>query len=100
MHSKRRSARPRQPGDARNLEAHIADAVRKGAGSVANGERWALGGTFRADDADRHDAKQETFGPVSPLYRLKLRAISIHASVANRADDDPDWSSRPANSAE
>jgi succinate-semialdehyde dehydrogenase/glutarate-semialdehyde dehydrogenase len=59
------------------VEAHIADAVRKGAKVVTGGKRSALGGTFFEPTVltdvttDMVITKEETFGPVAPLYRFK-----------------------------
>jgi succinate-semialdehyde dehydrogenase/glutarate-semialdehyde dehydrogenase len=57
------------------VEAHIADAVKTDAKVVTGGKRAAQGGSFfRADGADRCDmviTKEETFGPVAPLYRIE-----------------------------
>jgi succinate-semialdehyde dehydrogenase/glutarate-semialdehyde dehydrogenase len=59
------------------VESHIADAVKKGAHIVAGGKRSALGGSFfeptvLADvTTDMIITKEETFGPVAPLYRFK-----------------------------
>ena len=59
------------------VEAHIADAVRKDAKVVTGGKRSALGGTFFEPtvltDVTTHMVitKEETFGPVAPLYRFK-----------------------------
>jgi succinate-semialdehyde dehydrogenase/glutarate-semialdehyde dehydrogenase len=58
------------------VEAHIADAVKKGA-KVTGGNRSALGGTFfeptvlTGVTTDMVITKEETFGPVAPLYRFK-----------------------------
>jgi succinate-semialdehyde dehydrogenase/glutarate-semialdehyde dehydrogenase len=58
------------------VEAHVADAVGKGARIVLGGKRHALGGTFyeptvlaNATPAMRC-AREETFGPVAPLFRF------------------------------
>ena len=62
---------------AEKVEAHIADAVKRGAKFVTGGKRSALGGTFfeptvLADvTTDMVITKEETFGPVAPLYRFK-----------------------------
>jgi succinate-semialdehyde dehydrogenase/glutarate-semialdehyde dehydrogenase len=59
------------------VEAHIADAVKKGAKVVTGGKRSALGGTFFEPTVltdvttDMIVTKEETFGPVAPLYRFK-----------------------------
>ncbi len=59
------------------VESHIADALAKGARVVCGGERHALGGTFfqptvLADvTPDMAVAREETFGPVAPLFRFR-----------------------------
>jgi succinate-semialdehyde dehydrogenase/glutarate-semialdehyde dehydrogenase len=59
------------------VEAHIADAVAKGARVVVGGNRHALGGTFfeptiLADvRPDMMVSREETFGPLAPLYRFR-----------------------------
>ncbi|TWG79004.1 succinate-semialdehyde dehydrogenase/glutarate-semialdehyde dehydrogenase [Cupriavidus gilardii J11] len=58
------------------MQAHIADALGKGARLLAGGRRHALGGTFfeptvLADVTQAMDvAKEETFGPLAPLFRF------------------------------
>ena len=58
------------------VEEHVADATAKGARVVVGGSRHALGGTFfeptvLADvRVDMKVSKEETFGPVAPLYRF------------------------------
>jgi len=58
------------------VEAHIADARSKGARVLVGGERHALGGHFfqptvLADvRADMAVAREETFGPLAPLFRF------------------------------
>ena len=65
------------------VEAHIADAVEKGARVLTGGERHALGGAFfqptvLADvSSDMRLAREETFGPVAPLFRFKDEAEAI-----------------------
>jgi succinate-semialdehyde dehydrogenase / glutarate-semialdehyde dehydrogenase len=65
------------------VEAHIADAVKKGAKVVAGGKRHALGGTFfeptvLADvTTDMVITKEETFGPVAPVYRFKSEEEAV-----------------------
>src|ERR1700704_6320390 len=57
------------------VEAHIADAVKKGAKVVTGGKRAAQGGSFFEPTVltdvttDMIITKEETFGPVAPLYR-------------------------------
>ncbi len=59
------------------VEEHIADAVSKGARVLIGGKRHALGHTFfeptvLADvTANMLVAKEETFGPMAPLFRFK-----------------------------
>lgn len=59
------------------VEAHIADAVRKGARIILGGKRHELGGAFfqptiLADvTPEMAVAREETFGPVAPLFRFK-----------------------------
>lgn len=60
----------------RKVEAHIQDAVAKGAQVLMGGKRHALGGTFFEPTvlgdatSDMLLAKEETFGPVAPLFRF------------------------------
>jgi succinate-semialdehyde dehydrogenase/glutarate-semialdehyde dehydrogenase len=59
------------------VEEHIADALAKGAAVAAGGKRHALGGTFFEPTVltnvkpDMMVAREETFGPVAPLFRFK-----------------------------
>ncbi len=59
------------------IEEHIADALGQGARLVSGGARHALGGTFFQPTilADVTPAmlvsREETFGPLAPLYRFK-----------------------------
>lgn len=59
------------------VEQHIADAVSKGARILAGGKRHALGQSFfeptvLADvTSDMMVAREETFGPMAPLFRFK-----------------------------
>ena len=58
------------------VESHIADAVQKGARVVQGGQRHALGGTFFEPTvlagltADMRIAREETFGPLAPVFRF------------------------------
>ncbi|MGC2413315.1 MAG: NADP-dependent succinate-semialdehyde dehydrogenase [Stellaceae bacterium] len=66
------------------VESHIADAVGKGARVVAGGHRHALGGSFFEPTivvdvtSAMLMAREETFGPVAPLFRFKTEAEAIH----------------------
>jgi succinate-semialdehyde dehydrogenase/glutarate-semialdehyde dehydrogenase len=65
------------------VEEHIADATRKGARVVAGGKRHKLGGTFfeptiLADvDPQMAVAREETFGPLAPVFRFKTEQDAI-----------------------
>jgi succinate-semialdehyde dehydrogenase/glutarate-semialdehyde dehydrogenase len=58
------------------VESHIADAKAKGASVATGGKRHALGGTFYEPtvltnvNANMTLAREETFGPVAPLFRV------------------------------
>jgi succinate-semialdehyde dehydrogenase/glutarate-semialdehyde dehydrogenase len=58
------------------VEAHVADARAKGASVVTGGQRHALGGTFYEPTVltkvskEMILAREETFGPVAPLFRV------------------------------
>jgi len=59
------------------VEEHISDALAKGAKVVVGGKRHALGGTFfeptvlTGVNTTMKVTKEETFGPVAPLFRFK-----------------------------
>jgi succinate-semialdehyde dehydrogenase/glutarate-semialdehyde dehydrogenase len=59
------------------VEKHVADAKAKGAQVAVGGRRHALAGTFYEPtvltgvSTDMMLAREETFGPVSPLFRVK-----------------------------
>jgi succinate-semialdehyde dehydrogenase/glutarate-semialdehyde dehydrogenase len=83
------------------VEAHIADAVKKGAKVVTGGKRAAQGGSFFEPTVltdvttDMVITKEETFGPVpsgAPLYRFKSEEDAITRSRI-AADPDDAWSS-------
>lgn len=58
------------------VETHISDAVAKGASIASGGARHALGGTYfqptilTGVTKDMLIAKEETFGPVAPLFKF------------------------------
>lgn len=70
------------------VEAHIADALSKGARVVTGGKRHALGGTFFEPtilvDVTREMvvAREETFGPVAPLFRFQTEEEAIRMANA------------------
>ncbi|CAH2599420.1 NADP(+)-dependent succinate-semialdehyde dehydrogenase [Rhodovastum atsumiense] len=70
------------------VEAHIADALQRGARVVTGGRRHALGGNFfeptlLADvPADAVIFHEETFGPVAPLFRFATEAEAIRLANA------------------
>jgi succinate-semialdehyde dehydrogenase / glutarate-semialdehyde dehydrogenase len=65
------------------VEEHVSDALGKGARVVVGGHRHALGGTFYeptvlADvTTNMIVTREETFGPVAPLFRFKTEAEAI-----------------------
>ena len=67
----------------KKVEEHIADAVAKGAKVTLGGKRHSLGGRFFEPTilADVTPAmkvtKEETFGPVAPLFRFKTEEEAI-----------------------
>jgi succinate-semialdehyde dehydrogenase/glutarate-semialdehyde dehydrogenase len=72
------------------VESHIADAVQKGAKIVIGGKRHALGGSFfeptvlTGVTTDMLITREETFGPVAPLFRFSSDAEVIE--LANRTE--------------
>ncbi|HEX6610472.1 MAG TPA: NAD-dependent succinate-semialdehyde dehydrogenase [Hyphomicrobiaceae bacterium] len=65
------------------VEEHIADATAKGAKIVLGGKRHKLGGSFfeptvlTGVTTDMKVAREETFGPVAPLFRFKTEEEAI-----------------------
>src|ERR1700681_662889 len=65
------------------IEEHIADAVAKGATVKLGGKRHALGGTFFEPTILTRVtpkmlvAREETFGPVAPLFKFQTEAEAI-----------------------
>jgi len=68
---------------AKKVEEHIADAVSKGARVAVGGKRHKLGGTFFEPTVvvdvttQMAVAREETFGPVAPLFRFKTEAEAV-----------------------
>jgi succinate-semialdehyde dehydrogenase/glutarate-semialdehyde dehydrogenase len=71
------------PAAVEKVEGHIADALGKGARVITGGKRHALGGTFFQPtilaDVTREMAvaREETFGPLAPLFRFSTEAEAI-----------------------
>ena len=65
------------------VEEHIQDAVSKGAKVLSGGSRHDLGGTFFQPtvlaevNTDMKVTKEETFGPVAPLYRFETEEQAL-----------------------
>ena len=65
------------------VEEHIADAVSKGAQVATGGKRHPLGGTFFQPTIltnvtpEMKVAREETFGPVAPLFRFETEAEAV-----------------------
>jgi succinate-semialdehyde dehydrogenase/glutarate-semialdehyde dehydrogenase len=65
------------------VEEHVADALAKGAKVLTGGRRHALGGTFYEPTViadvtpDMKCAREETFGPVAPLFRFRTEAEAV-----------------------
>lgn len=72
----------------KKVEAHIADALSKGARVLTGGKRHALGGTFFEPTVltemrpDMAIASEETFGPVAPLFRFKTEEEAVRLANA------------------
>jgi succinate-semialdehyde dehydrogenase/glutarate-semialdehyde dehydrogenase len=67
----------------KKVEAHIADALAKGARVITGGGRHELGGTFFQPTVLRdvtpamRIASEETFGPVAPLFRFRTEVDAV-----------------------
>jgi len=65
------------------VEEHIGDALEKGAKIALGGKRHALGGSFFEPTVltdvttDMKVTREETFGPVAPLFRFKEEADAV-----------------------
>ncbi|MGE5336486.1 MAG: NAD-dependent succinate-semialdehyde dehydrogenase [Gemmatimonadota bacterium] len=68
------------------VEAHVADAVSKGAKVLTGGKRHERGGTFYVPTVlanvtrDMLVAREETFGPVAPVFRFETDEEAIAAA--------------------
>ena len=71
------------------VEEHIADALAKGGRLLLGGRRHALGGTFfqptvLADATpDMACSREETFGPLAPLFRFHTEAEAVRMANDN-----------------
>ena len=72
------------------VEEHVADAVSKGAKVILGGKRHELGGLFYEPTlltevtAEMKVSREETFGPVAPLYRFKTDDEAV--ALANNTE--------------
>ncbi|GAB3377196.1 aldehyde dehydrogenase family protein [Azotobacter armeniacus] len=72
------------------VQEHIADALARGARVIAGGQPHALGGSFFEPTilaevpADAKVAREETFGPLAPLFRFRDDAEAI--ALANATE--------------
>jgi succinate-semialdehyde dehydrogenase/glutarate-semialdehyde dehydrogenase len=79
-----------EPAAVDKVERHVADARSKGAKVLAGGKRHARGGQFYEPTVlsecspDMVITREETFGPVAPLYRFKDEAEVI--GLANKTE--------------
>jgi succinate-semialdehyde dehydrogenase/glutarate-semialdehyde dehydrogenase len=70
------------------VERHVADAVARGAKILTGGRRHALGGTFYEPTvlsevtSAMQVAREETFGPVAPLFRFHGDEEAVHLANA------------------
>ncbi|OLP58881.1 succinate-semialdehyde dehydrogenase (NADP(+)) [Xaviernesmea oryzae] len=72
------------------VEAHVADALEKGAKVLAGGKRHARGGTFYEPTVlsgvtqSMRVAREETFGPVAPVFRFDTEEEAV--TMANATE--------------
>ncbi len=72
-----------EPAALEKVEAHVADALAKGARLALGGKRHARGGLFfeptilTGVTAQMRVAREETFGPVAPLFRFRTEEEAI-----------------------
>ncbi|MCV6587490.1 MAG: NAD-dependent succinate-semialdehyde dehydrogenase [Marinobacterium sp.] len=66
------------------VEEHLQDAVEKGARLTTGGQRHSLGGSFfeptiiRDVTPEMAVAREETFGPLAPVFRFNTEAEALH----------------------
>jgi len=72
----------------RKVEEHIADAVARGARVTVGGRRHGLGGSFfeptvlTGATPDMAVAREETFGPLAPLFRFRTEEQAVQMANA------------------
>lgn len=72
------------------VEQHVSDAMSKGAACAIGGKRHALGGTFFEPTVltgvtnDMLVAREETFGPVAPLFRFETETEALELANATQ----------------
>jgi len=77
------------PRAVEKVETHIADALAQGAHVVTGGKRHALGGTFFEPTVIRDVkstmlmAREETFGPVAPVFKFVTEADALQMANAS-----------------
>ena len=77
-------------GAVAKVEQHVDDAVAKGARLLVGGRRHPLGGTFYEPTvldgvtSDMRIAREETFGPLAPIFRFRDEAEAI--ALANATE--------------
>lgn len=73
------------------VERHLEDALDRGAHVVIGGARHALGGTFfeptvlTGATSDMQIAREETFGPVAPVFRFETEQEAIDMANATES---------------
>jgi succinate-semialdehyde dehydrogenase / glutarate-semialdehyde dehydrogenase len=72
------------------VEEHVGDAIAKGATVTTGGKRHSLGGTFyeatvlTGATADMRVAREETFGPLAPIFRFSTEDEAV--AMANATE--------------
>lgn len=72
----------------RKVEAHVADALDRGGNVLTGGRRHQLGGMFyeptviTGAESSMAVAREETFGPIAPLFRFEREQDAVRAANA------------------
>jgi succinate-semialdehyde dehydrogenase/glutarate-semialdehyde dehydrogenase len=70
------------------VEAHVSDALERGAKLITGGRRHALGGTFfeptvlACDTSEPRISREETFGPVAAIFRFDSEVEAVEKANA------------------